>query len=387
MRGAAKPDKRRQNDLNQQISIDRIPANQLSPADWQEWRQLNDVLGGHPGLDSDFVSGIVSIFGNNDVMSVRVRRGSRPVLWLLAQRRGYGIYDAFTPPQAPYDPVLADLGDHDVEDICQTIRALPGPAMSLRLLRQRAEAPFIRTLIRSPLQLVNKRGPTTRVRIEGTFENYWSHRTRPRKQIDRQLKKLEREGILPQLVEHSEPRAVEAALVEYARLENAGWKGRNCSAIDINAPSGRFYRQLLSTFASQKAARVYQLYFSGELVASQLAVERGGTLALLKTAYDERFSSYGPGRLLDYFLLHKLHHERPGAVIDFCNAAQPDELRWATDVHSLTSITLFRTPAIRLFATMIRSARKALKAPIAIGLGAQGVQTAAFLNDLVMQLG
>ena len=67
MRGAAKPDKRRQNDLNQQISIDRIPANQLSPADWQEWRQLNDVLGGHPGLDSDFVSGIVSIFSSSAV--------------------------------------------------------------------------------------------------------------------------------------------------------------------------------------------------------------------------------------------------------------------------------------------------------------------------------
>lgn len=98
-----------------------------------------------------------------------------------------------------------------------------------------------------------------------------------------------------EVVTGDEP-ARERALETFYTLEASGWKGEAGSAI-VQRPLCRALYDRLVARAGDRAW-IALLRVAGRAVAAQVLSVEGGTLFMLKTAYDPEFSQYSPGQLL-----------------------------------------------------------------------------------------
>ena len=282
-------------------------------------------------------------------MGIRSQVGRDTQLMALTWPRSGRALDLFAPPQAPYGALLMRnaplaLGQSLLNE---ALRAVPGSLLYWRLYRLRSDQSASRYVDRFDHR------PTMQIAARGCFADYWQS-PRPVRWVQRQLRRLHSGGLTPEFRVITAPEHMSTAIDEHASLEAHGWKGRTRSAIIGSTPAGKFYRQLLDLYSRRGCGFVFQLYLSGRLVASQLAIRGGDHLALLKTTFDERFRQYGPGRLLDYMMLRHLFDTSPGLIIDFCNVAGGDDLRWATHASQLHTGYVYRNYALRLLAGIAR---------------------------------
>jgi CelD/BcsL family acetyltransferase involved in cellulose biosynthesis len=122
-------------------------------------------------------------------------------------------------------------------------------------------------------------------------------------------------------------------LERFFQLEASGWKGWEGTAIACQ-PSTRLYYELVATAASRDG--YFSLDFlevNGRPISAHFALNWNGRYQLLKAAYDENYSRYGPGHLIVQEVLQKLV---PSGVREFDFVAPPkwDETRWASKTRS-----------------------------------------------------
>ncbi len=84
----------------------------------------------------------------------------------------------------------------------------------------------------------------------------------------------------------------------FMKLEVSGWKGERGTAISQSPQLIAFYRSLISRMRARGWAEWHFLRVDGEPFAGHLAARIGRELVLLKIAYDDAHSSYGPGTVL-----------------------------------------------------------------------------------------
>lgn len=84
---------------------------------------------------------------------------------------------------------------------------------------------------------------------------------------------------------------------QFLAIEKSGWKGENGTAITQLEHSKRFHYTLCEMAATQGQMCWYKLYAGKQLVAMNLAIHRGSTLWVVKTAYDDDYKQYSPGAL------------------------------------------------------------------------------------------
>jgi CelD/BcsL family acetyltransferase involved in cellulose biosynthesis len=96
------------------------------------------------------------------------------------------------------------------------------------------------------------------------------------------------------------PRPEELAplLDEAYRIEAAGWKGRDRTALAHDALVGSFFRSFAAAACGAGTLRLEFLHIGGKPAAMQLAVEMEGASWLLKIGHDEAFARCSPGSLL-----------------------------------------------------------------------------------------
>jgi CelD/BcsL family acetyltransferase involved in cellulose biosynthesis len=87
-------------------------------------------------------------------------------------------------------------------------------------------------------------------------------------------------------------------LEHFYRLEQSGWKGREGSAILCRPDLRKFYDGLVRGAEQFGYLSMYFLDLGGTTIAAHLAFTYGGRYYPIKVAYDESFSSYGPGHLI-----------------------------------------------------------------------------------------
>ncbi|HKY31398.1 MAG TPA: GNAT family N-acetyltransferase [Candidatus Polarisedimenticolia bacterium] len=94
------------------------------------------------------------------------------------------------------------------------------------------------------------------------------------------------------------PAEVPALLDEAYRIEAAGWKGRQGTALACDAPMGSFFRAFACAASRRGWLRLSLLLIAGQAAAAEIAVRMGGSHWILKTGYDEAFRRFSPGHLL-----------------------------------------------------------------------------------------
>jgi CelD/BcsL family acetyltransferase involved in cellulose biosynthesis len=127
------------------------------------------------------------------------------------------------------------------------------------------------------------------------FERAWSSATR--KKLRQHRRRLAKKGALAR-VTHREPQAVSAALEQFFRLEAAGWKGREGTALVCDARQRRFMHEAVADLARHGCAWIDALELDGRPVSMQIVGRSGRAAFTWKTAYDETFRDYSPGMLL-----------------------------------------------------------------------------------------
>jgi CelD/BcsL family acetyltransferase involved in cellulose biosynthesis len=94
-------------------------------------------------------------------------------------------------------------------------------------------------------------------------------------------------------------------LDELFRVEAAGWKGREGTALAADEPRRLFFTRFAEIAARAGFLRLAFLRIAGRAAAVQLAADCGGRFWLLKVGYDEEFKRSSPGSLL---MLETIRH-------------------------------------------------------------------------------
>jgi hypothetical protein len=318
-----------------------------------EWDDCNRRLcRGHPYLDTGFLGPLVECFAGKDARLAvhRGPAGADAMLLLEAPRRG--ICSTFLPSQAQLGPVLL-AGPEPLRDLPAAL----GGTLAVDLLCQDPEYSPLPALSPGPTHEISSHVTTVAACLEGTFDSYWQGRSRKlREQMRRSLRKLEEAGLAVRLDAVTEPGQVRAAVDRYGLLESRGWKGKAGTAIHPDNVQGRFYREVLARFAARGRGTVYELYFGGELAASELQIANDFMAIGLKTSYDETLSpAYSPGRLVHYLLLQRRFAEQELRVLEYYTNATADTMRWSTARRPITHHRIYRSA---MLASVVRGCRR-----------------------------
>ncbi len=117
------------------------------------------------------------------------------------------------------------------------------------------------------------------------------------KEMRRQYRLL---GELGQLTYHvaRQPEEIRLRMEEFLALEVNGWKGRKRSALTSDRFRAAFAREAVSNLAEVDAVRIHTLDLDGKAIASMVVFIMAGEAYTWKTAFNEDYARFSPGKLL-----------------------------------------------------------------------------------------
>ena len=95
-----------------------------------------------------------------------------------------------------------------------------------------------------------------------------------------------------------QPRDILTRMEEFLLLEAGGWKGKKRSAMLSDRLHAAFAREAVSNLAEIDAARIHTIDLDGKAIASMIVLMMNGEAYTWKTAFDEDYARYSPGKLL-----------------------------------------------------------------------------------------
>lgn len=139
---------------------------------------------------------------------------------------------------------------------------------------------------------------------------------------------------------------VDIILEEFIDLEFRGWKGAQGTAIKCQEEVANFYRRLAKWANEEKHLLMFELRLDEVLIAAQLCLHSGGTIFLLKTAFDESFRTLSPGTLLQHEILKYLFGDPEMKIYNFLGACDSWKMEW-TNTCSVTSSMIMYPGSMR----------------------------------------
>jgi CelD/BcsL family acetyltransferase involved in cellulose biosynthesis len=95
-----------------------------------------------------------------------------------------------------------------------------------------------------------------------------------------------------------QPADVRVRMEEFLLLEASGWKGRKRTAMLSDRLRAAFAREAVFNLAEIDAARIHTIDLDGKAIASMIVLMMNGEAYTWKTAYNENYAHYSPGKLL-----------------------------------------------------------------------------------------
>jgi CelD/BcsL family acetyltransferase involved in cellulose biosynthesis len=329
------------------------------------WDALNDAGFRSPVLHSDFVGPLLTHFGEG---IERIALGEEGLTLRRAGifvRASAFVCDAFQPSQAPIGPWLQDDGARglpDTHEMSLLAAALGATTMMVGISQLDPEHVARSATGDGSERVTSDYIDTARVTITGTFDAYWAARGKNlRANMKKQRNKLDGEGVAIRFDCLTEPANVAAAIVDYGRLESAGWKASGGTAVSADNAQGRFYREVFERFAARGMGRIYRCFYGDQLAAMDLCIEHHGVMVILKTAFDETIRGTSPAFLMRHDYFPGIFSTRRLSRVEFYGRVMEWHTKWSDEVRTLYHATSYRWPLVaRLDA--LRRARSAQRA-------------------------
>lgn len=305
------------------------------------WDALNEGGPRSPLLTSGFLGAALGAFGTGRERLACLGDPSAPDGMAVVAERRRGAWETFQPSQAPIGFWML-RPDLDLEAAARSlVRALPGFPLLLGITQQDPDLvprPDPTAALRT-LDYIE----TARIRVAGGFEAFWEQRGKNLRQNLRKARnKLEKAGLGISLVRLTDPAGVAQAIADYGRLESAGWKSKDGTAVHPDNAQGRFYRDLLETHCAAGRGRVYQLMLGDRIAAMDLCVHDRECIVILKTTYDEAFADYSPAMLMHQELFQSLFDAAEFGRIEFYGKVMDWHTRWTDDKRTMYHLNAYR---------------------------------------------
>jgi len=142
-----------------------------------------------------------------------------------------------------------------------------------------------------------------------------------RQELRRQRRRLGEQG-------HLESRVTQPGddigfwIDEFLRLEAAGWKGREGTALAADETNAAFTRSVIEQGFTRNQVTLLGLFLNGRAIALKLNFLAGDGGFTYKIAFDEDFKKYSPGVQLELENIDWFHDQRGLAWLDSC--ARPE---------------------------------------------------------------
>lgn len=326
----------------------------------ETWRQLHRASGGHALLAADFVAPLLAEFGGpSELLVCHTDAGTQlTTAMAVLTRSGRASWSTFQPAQAPLGLWLQMPGQPATPLLAELIAQLPGFALVCAVTQcDPALAP--RPAATAQLDCIDYID-TARITLAGGFDAYWQARGKNlRANLKKQRARLEKSGVRTRLEVRRAPSDMAAAVADFGRLENAGWKAQGGTAVSMDNAQGRYYRAMLEAFCARGAGSVYCYWFDAQLVAMDLCVEDQASIVVLKTAYDESVPShFSPTLLMREEACRQLFDEGRFARIEFYGRVMEWHLRWTDEIRGLYHMNFYRWPVLKRLHALLRSATR-----------------------------
>ncbi len=328
---------------------------------FDQWDEINQAASGIPILSAAFVALLLKEFGTGrERLAVGFSEGVAIAITVL-ERNHNGFCATFQPAQAPIGAWVHRPPATLETLIPSLLRKLPGFVLAVGVTQQDPE------LVQRPdeggivqtLDYIQ----TARVTIAVPFDEYWAARGKNlRNNTKRQRSRLEKEGVPLRLETITDPADVAQAIIDYGRLESAGWKGAEGTAIHPDNAQGRFYRALLENYCRNDAGRIYRYCYGNVVAAVDLCIENRDTLIVLKTTYDEAIQNSSPASLMRHEYFQKLFDEGKIKRIEFYGRVMDWHTKWTNEVRTMYHVNYYRWHLL----PKIRSVLRDRKGPVAL---------------------
>lgn len=200
---------------------------------------------------------------------------------------------------------------------------LKADAPEVRLLRQAGRA---KTLFSpaagSPFLAID--------RTWGAFEAGMSSDNR--NELRRKKRALEGRRKITVEIMAPRPDAWHDGVREFMRVESAGWKGRERTALLFDEHRKTFFELYAAAAARRGVLRICMLRAEDQAIAAALAVEDYDRFWLLKIGYDEQWTRCAPGILLVHETL-RYAFQRGLEAYEFLGDEAPWIRRWTKQAH------------------------------------------------------
>jgi CelD/BcsL family acetyltransferase involved in cellulose biosynthesis len=307
-----------------------------------QWDALARSRAGTPFLESAFLQPALQTFGDgNELLCMELAASGQLRSAAIVQRGNKGAWQTFQPSQLPLGAWIADADTAFAPSLHGLLRQLPGLALGLGA-----------TQLDSRLQTRPPDGPTLRtqdyiqtswVDINCSFDAYWESRGKNLKQNTRkQRNKLKTEGTETTLECITAPADVAQAMLDYGRLESAGWKASDGTAVHPDNAQGRFYREMLENLCAIGRGRIYRYRFGDKVVAMDLCIHDDTAIVILKTTYDESYKTVSPSTLMRQDEFQQLFDERRFERIEFFGKVMEWHTRWTDNTRAVYHANVYR---------------------------------------------
>ncbi|MGI9024508.1 MAG: GNAT family N-acetyltransferase [Burkholderiaceae bacterium] len=333
-----------------------------------QWDALNDAGFRSPVLHSDFVSPLLTHFGDGrEHIALLEGRGDGTVglrRAVIVSRTNAFVHDSFQPSQAPIGLWLQDDGSRGLPatDEMRALAASLGATTAIVGINQLDPEHVARRDDEG--QTTSDYIATARVTIVGSFDDYWAARGKNlRSNMKKQHNKLDAEGVELRFDCLTDSASVAAAIVDYGRLESAGWKASSGTAVAADNAQGRFYREVFERFSARGAGRIYRCFYGDRLAAMDLCIQHAGVMVILKTAFDETIRGTSPAFLMRHDYLPAIFANHSLDRVEFYGRVMDWHTKWTDEVRTLYHATTYRWPFVaRLDAKRRARAQRAREA-------------------------
>lgn len=321
---------------------------------WDEWRDLHSKNHVDNIMLSDtFLRLLVQHFPANQIHVLKALKGGRIILMALLNKLSTFTWSTYMPGQLRTTPVVYETSSQiDCNDLVANLGrwAVKLDILGLDLANQKI---FDKVMAYSNKQIYAK---NMLIRVENSFEDYWSSRNkRFKSNIERHLRQLYANFTELTFNVVTESKNIADSTDNYGLLESKGWKGRAGTAIHPSNQQGRFYREIMLTFAELGKAIVFELKDGDKLLASRLTVNNGHQIVMLKTTFDEEYKKYALGNILLYLAIKHIFDCNTAKEIEFYTNASSEKLKWATANRDFVNCSLYRNRGLAAIASTIQN--------------------------------
>lgn len=316
-----------------------------------EWDALNNNSFNTPLLESRFLSPLLECFAFDKLCLAICHDNNTIIAMTILVPVKFGVWQTFQPSQSPLG-VWMQRADYQFGELARSLsQALPGITLNIGLTQQDP------SLIARPKETTNLSTidyvKTARVSVNSDFETYWCQRGRNlRQNLSKQKNRLKKESIFMQLKLISSPENMQCCVKKYGELESESWKAQRGTAINISNTQGKFYQKLLENYAQTGNARVYQYWYDDKLVATDLCIENGTQIIILKTTYDEAYKSTSPAQLMRWEYFEKIFKQREFERIEFYGNVMQWHTKWTDEIRTMYHVNYYPWKIIKKIKNM-----------------------------------